>query len=90
MKTLMTTGVSLFASRDESGQHLVLVALNFDPKIARNTKILLDGCAPIATRKKFVYFAGAEALVEDSEKGGGELDETLTPYSINVFDIMLK
>jgi Glycoside hydrolase family 44 len=90
MKTLMTTGVSLFASRDESGQHLVLVALNFDPKTARNTKILLDGCAPIATRKKFVYFAGAEALIEDSEKAGGELDETLTPYSINVFDIMLK
>jgi hypothetical protein len=90
MKTLMTTGVSLFASRDESGQHLVLVALNFDPKTARNAKIALNGCAPIATRKKFVYFAGAEALIEDSEKAGGEIDETLTPYSINVFDIMLK
>jgi hypothetical protein len=90
MKTLMTTGVSLFASRDESGRHLVLVALNLDSKIARNAKILLDGCAPVATRKKFVYFAGAEALIEDSEKDGGQLDETLTPYSINVFDIMLK
>ena len=90
MKTVMTTGVSLFASRDESGQHLVLVVLNFDPKTARNAKIALNGCAPIATRKKFVYFAGAEALIEDSEKAGGELDETLTPYSINVFDIILK
>ena len=83
-------GGGVCAGRGESGLHLVLVALNLDPKIARNAKILLDGCAPVATRKKFVYFAGAEALIEDSEKDGGELDETLTPYSINVFDIMLK
>ena len=68
----------------------MLVVLNFDPKAARNTKIVLNGCAPIAARKKFVYFAGAEALIEDNGKSGGELDETLTPYSINVFDIILK
>ena len=68
----------------------MLVAINLDPKTARDTKIHLDGCAPIATQKKFVYFAGAETFIKESEKTGGELDETLVPYSINVFDITLK
>jgi hypothetical protein len=88
--TRMTSTVSLFASRDESGKHLVLIALNLDPSTAAKAKISLDGCAPIAKRRKYDYFAGAQSLADEGEQVGGALEETLAPYSINVFDITLK
>jgi len=88
--TKLNSDVSLFASRDDSGKHLVLMALNLEPTSAAGVKIALDGCTPISKRRKFSYVAGGQAITDDGEKAGGELDETLAPYSINVFDITLK
>ncbi len=90
LSTRMTPGVSLFASRDEAGKHLVLIALNLEPNTTTQAKIALDGCTPIASYRKFSYVAGAKTLVSEGEKSGGVLDETLRPYSINVFDVVLK
>ncbi len=90
MPTRTASGVSLFASRDETGKHLVLIALNLDPKTNVNAAIDLDGCAPALTRKKFTYFSGAASLINDGDKAGADLHETLPPYSINVFDIVLQ
>jgi len=88
--TRMAPGVSLFASRDDSGKHLVLVALNLEPTSSVRAKISLDGCAEIAKHRKFSYVAGAQSLVDEGEKSSAALEETLAPYSINVIDVLLK
>jgi hypothetical protein len=88
--THMAGDVSLFASRDESGKHIVLIALNLNPTTAAKTSIALDGCAQIGTRHKFTYQERSTSLEDEGEKPGGSLEETLPPYSISVFDIMLR
>jgi len=88
--TKMGPNVSLFASRDDSGKHMVLIALNLDPMIAAKTTIALNECGALATRRKFVYSAQAPSLVEEASKTGGRFEELLAPYSINVFDVELK
>jgi Glycoside hydrolase family 44 len=90
LETRMADDVSLFASRDESGKHLVLIALNLNPTTAAKASIAMNGCSPIATRRKFSYDAQASAIVDEGVRTGGNLSETLAPYSINVFDITLK
>jgi len=88
--TKMGTNVSLFASRDDSGKHMVLIALNLDPMIAAKATIAMNECGEIATRRKFVYGSQAPGLVEEPSKTAGRFEEVLAPYSINVFDIELK
>jgi len=90
LPTHMASGVSLFASRDESGKHLVLIALNLDPDDAVQAKIDLKGCSPVTQRKSFSYRAGSPGLAEDAARSTPEPNETLSPYSINVFDILLR
>jgi hypothetical protein len=90
MKTRVNSGVSLFASRDASGKHLVLVALNLDPQSAVQAKIELSGCSKPAQTKKFSYTAGAAAIAEQPMAAGGLRAETLAPYSINIFDLVLE
>jgi hypothetical protein len=86
----MAPSVSLFASRDDSGKHLVLIALNLDPASAAQANIELAGCSPVLSHRTFSYGAGSASLVDQGRKSGGGLDETLPPYSINVFDVTLK
>jgi len=90
MDTRMDGDVSLFASRDPSGKHVVLVALNASPTTSAKANIGLDGCSPIATQQKFSSSQRKTALVADGVKAGGALNETLPPYSIVVFDLTLK
>ena len=88
--TQMGENVSLFASRDDSGKHMVLIALNLEPNTAAKATLALSDCGQIASRRKFVYSAGAQGLVDEGEKTEQSLDEELAPYSINVFDVVLK
>jgi len=88
--TKMASNVSLFASRDESGKHMVLIALNLEPTTTEKASIGLTDCGSLVTRQKFVYSAQAPAIVDEGTKSGHDLDEELAPYSINVFDIVLK
>jgi len=88
--TRMGNGVSLFASRDESGKHFVLVALNLDPDEAAEARIELNGCGPVTQRKAFAYHAGSNGLTEDASSAASDSTETLLPYSINVFDILVR
>ncbi|HTA94456.1 MAG TPA: glycoside hydrolase family 44 protein [Polyangiaceae bacterium] len=90
LDTKMDAEVSLFASRDDSGKHLVLIALNLSPSNVAKVNIGLTGCATIATRRKYSYDAQSTSLVDEGTKSGGTLDETLQPYSINVFDVALN
>jgi Glycoside hydrolase family 44 len=88
--TKMASNVSLFASRDESGKHMVLIALNMEPTTTEQASIGLAGCGSIMTRHKFVYSAQAPGMVDEGIKSGHDLAEELAPYSINVFDIVLQ
>jgi len=89
VETRMAQNVSLFASRDASGKHMVLIALNLDPVTSAKTTIALNECGKMATRRKFVYSRQAPSLVDEGSKSGNKLDEVLAPYSINVFDVVL-
>jgi Glycoside hydrolase family 44 len=88
MDTQMASDVSLFASRDESGKHLVLIALNLDPTTSAKAKISLPGCAPVASIRKYFYGPQSTSLLDEGTVAG--LEQTLLPYSINVFDVTLK
>jgi hypothetical protein len=90
MKTQAPSGISLFASRDETGKHLVAIALNMDPKTAARATLNLRGCRPVASRRGFTYASHTPSIVENSQKSASNLQELLPPYSINVIDIILK
>jgi hypothetical protein len=89
--TQETDKVSLFASRDASGTHLVLILVNRDPNSSVNAKIDLQSCGRVLSSKLLSYSGGmnglAEVRSESSEAGvGGVLDS----YSISVFDIQVE
>jgi hypothetical protein len=88
--TKMASNVSLFASRDDSGKHMVLIALNLEPTTAAKATIAMTECGTLVTRRKFVYSSQAPAFVEEASKTGRGFEEVLAPYSINVFDVELK
>jgi hypothetical protein len=82
-------GVSFYASRDEKGKRLVLVALNTDAEKTANAKIALDGCSKITARRKYSYGPHTDSMQDEGVKTGA-LDEILLPSSINVFDVSLE
>lgn len=97
LDTRMDASVSLFASRDDSGKHLVLILLNLEAESAAQAAITLEGCGRVATRRKFSYKEGSRSLIEEgSEESAArrgdphELKEELAPYSINVLDVVLE
>lgn len=90
LPTKMSDTVSLFASRDASGKHLVLVALNLDPQAAARTHVELTGCSKLASSRAFVYTARSQALKPDETKTAAAFGPTLPPYSISVFDLALE
>jgi hypothetical protein len=87
--TKMAASISLFASRDASSKHLVLVALNLEPDTGTQAAIQLAGCTPVASTKKFVYTARSQGFAAENQPPGS-LDSDLPPYSITVFDVALK
>jgi hypothetical protein len=89
LTTVTDPSVSLFGSRDEAGKHLVLIALNLDPNNAVKASIGLPGCAPVATYRKFTYTENSQTISDDGVKAAS-VEETIAPYSINVFDVTLK
>jgi hypothetical protein len=86
----MASDVSIYASRDDSGQHMVVVTLNKDPEKAARAKITFEGCGTIVRRRKFTYGPHTDAITDEGAKTTSELSELLPPYSINVFEVTLK
>jgi hypothetical protein len=86
----MTPDVSIYASRDESGKHVVVITLNKDPEKAARAKISFDGCGALVRRRKFTYGPHTDAITDDGTKSTSELSEFLPPYSINVFDVTVN
>jgi hypothetical protein len=83
--------VSLFASRDESGEHMVLVALNLSPETAFTAQVDVTSCGKIATGSAYSYAGGSAGFAADPRPAGtgGSLLRALPPYSITVMDLRL-
>jgi hypothetical protein len=85
--TKMTPEVSAYASKDETGKHLVLITLNKDPSKPAKATVTLDGCGKVISRRKFTYGPEADSIRNDGSKAAFDAPELLPPYSINVFDV---
>jgi hypothetical protein len=85
-------GASLFASRDETGTHLVLIALNLRPDVALRTQVDLQSCGRVVGERVFTYAAGSETLTERpvQPSGRAQVSWLLDPYSINVVDLRVE
>lgn len=80
--------VSLFASRDESAGHLVLVLINKEAATKVRAKVTLKGCGSVASTRLFSYDGSSKALSEGkAEAAGGGVTATLESYSFTVLDV---
>jgi hypothetical protein len=84
-------GASLFASRDEAGTHLVLIALNLRPDVALRTQVDLKTCGRVVGERVFTYGASSAAIAERPAQASGraEVSWLLDPYSITIFDLKM-
>ena len=78
-------GVSVFASRDEPGEHMVAVVLNLDPDVGAETQIELQGCGAVTASRTFHYAPGMDGISEAPR--GDPLRQVLPPYSITILDL---
>jgi hypothetical protein len=84
-------GASLFASRDESGRHLVVVAINMSPEQVVAANIDLGTCGPVDSYAAYSYVRGRSGFLPwpASAVRPGGLDQILPPWSITVLDVHL-
>jgi hypothetical protein len=83
--------VSLFASRDDEGQHVVLVAVNMSADTAALASIALRDCGPLVSHQAYTYMRGVHGFFAGPPGGEGSpsVDAVLPPWSIVVLDIRL-
>jgi hypothetical protein len=81
--------LSLFASRDESGEHVTLVLLNLDPASAVDASVDLSRCGVPTARRAFGYSGAAPGFVEEHSEARPELAEQLAPYSMKVVELAI-
>jgi hypothetical protein len=87
--TSASKDVSLFASRDEEGKHLVLVALNLSPDAAMLAKIDAGACGTVASRQAYSFVSGASKFepLDAPPTHDATVDQVLPPWSITVMDL---
>jgi hypothetical protein len=85
VSTTEAPGVSLFASRDASGSHVVAVLLNLDPDFAAVADLNVQSCGAVRSRRVFRYGSGSKTIVED-KSDEPETELSLPPYSLAVVD----
>ena len=84
--------VSLFASRDAEGKHVVALAINASPDMPVTARIDVGSCGAVATRQAHQMIRGSHGLVAAPPVVGpaGVIEQFLPPYSITVVDIHLS
>jgi hypothetical protein len=83
--------VSLFASRDTTGQRYVMIAINLDRNEPRHAEISLRGCVPFTKLTAYAYTGGAPGLLlHKAEATPGELVVELLPWSITVLEGLVE
>jgi hypothetical protein len=83
--------VSIFASRDDSGSHLVAIVLNRSNKEAVIGKVDVSSCGTVTTEKGYIYTgrsSGFAALPPPPTTP--VISQVLPPYSITVLDLGLS
>lgn len=82
----------IYASRDESGKHLVVVALNFSPHDAVSAQIDVASCGRVASMQSYGYVGAATGFAPGptSTAATTKVVQALPAYSITVLDIQLS
>jgi hypothetical protein len=85
-------GTSVWASRDASGKHVVLVVLNFMPDVGLDARVHFPGCGTAPQGSAYVYVQGAADFATSALEphDAGTVGASLPPYSISTFDIRLE
>ncbi len=91
LTTDSTDFTSFYASIDESGTHIVAIALNLSPDRAAKPKIVMTGCGAVSGQKTYEFTGdptGFKPRTANVVGGRIEVDQ-LPPYSMTVFDLKL-
>ena len=83
-------GASVWASRDASGKHLVVVVLGFLPDVALDTRLHVDSCGTAPASTAYVYTGAAAAFAATALPREAVVRADLPPYSITTIDIRLQ
>jgi hypothetical protein len=83
-------GVSLFVSRDTAGKHMVAVAVNMLEESVL-AQVDLGSCGAIASFQAYRYGQGATGFESSpSAQKSDPSQQPLAPWSVTVFDIVLR
>jgi hypothetical protein len=90
--TTAIQGGSVFVSRDDTGKHLVIVAINLLPDASLDADIDVSACGTVASQQAYVYVDGAPnlAAAPPGPHGGGDVKQSLPAWSITVIDTHLQ
>jgi hypothetical protein len=80
---------SFFASRDATGKHVVIVALNMDPDTPLAADVDLASCGTVASSRTYVYTRGSNEFAASASKEAAAVQPLLAPWSITVIDVQL-
>jgi hypothetical protein len=92
VKTKEEELVSLFASRDEKNQRMVVIISNKDANAPIAANVRLDQCGTVVKRRAFTFGADSDEIVEDAAPATltPKLVETLPPHSFKILEIELS
>jgi hypothetical protein len=90
--TSSESGTSFFVSRDHSGKHLVVVAINLEADTQTHAELDLTSCGVAASSQAYAYAGEAPRFSSSgpTQDESSVLHEALAPWSINVIDIHLR
>ncbi|HTP50999.1 MAG TPA: glycoside hydrolase family 44 protein [Anaeromyxobacteraceae bacterium] len=85
------TPLSAFASRDEEGDRITAVLLNFDSVRPLDVDVQLNGCGAVTGRRTFQHTPDARlSEVYSGEVEKGSLHQIVPPWSIVVVELALE
>jgi len=90
VKAASAKQVSVFASRDQTSSHLVLVLLNLDPSYSAELDFELSSCGELELGRSFSYTGGKDGIVGDTGPAKSLSGLTLAPYSINIVELSAR
>ena len=92
LPTQSVDNLSLFASRDKDGKHLVVVALNMGPDTPLLVDVDFSACGTVASYQAYVYSRGASRFAASNPTPGplATIERPFSPWSITVLDVRLS
>lgn len=80
--------LSFFASRDDTGSHVVAILVNLDPNFAYRARVDTVSCGKLTRRSAFSYAGDSTEITPDRLAPPlDDLVEVVPPYSIRVLDL---